>query len=90
MDIQARRERVVLGASTAKVVYDLSYSVGSGVDLVDQLSKKLDKNFKTSGTTVAVNEGKLEVGLPLGNRSLKVDVASMYADVFGAPNKAKG
>lgn len=90
LDIQARRERVVLGASTAKVVYDLSYSVGSGVDLVDQLSKKLDKNFKTSGTTVAVNEGKLEVGLPLGDRSLKVDVASMYADVFGAPNKAKG
>lgn len=80
----SRRTRVMIGASTALIEYELSLDTKS-ISNIETQEKTIDKAFDISGTKISLSGKKLSVSLPLPkDKVLPVDVPSMYRETFGS------
>lgn len=83
-DVRGRRLRTTVGASTATIVYDMSFSID--MSQFGNREETINKAFKTEGTSISVESGELLVTIMLPkDRQLPIDIRSLYTSVFGDP-----
>lgn len=78
----AKRLKTRLGAASVMYEYEMSFNLN--MNGMDKMSSNIDSIFKTSGTSVQIVNGNLQIviGVPK-EYALPIDVGEMYRKVFG-------
>ena len=80
--IEANRNGVKVGAMSVTFSFSLPRKASSALDR-EGLADAFDSNFRTSGTSVTMAAGGLNIDLPLPKQlRMPIDTASLYRDAF--------
>lgn len=78
----AKRLKTKLGAASVMYEYEMSFNLN--LNGMDRMGSNIDSIFKTSGTTVQIVNGNLQIVIAVPKEySLPIDVGEMYRKVFG-------
>ena len=78
----AKRLKTRLGAASVMYEYEMSFNLN--INGMDKMGSNIDSIFKTSGTSVQIVNGNLQIVITVPKEyALPIDVGEMYRKVFG-------
>lgn len=78
----AKRLKTRLGAASVMYEYEMSFNLN--INGMDKMGSNIDSIFKTSGTSVQIVNGNLQIVIAVPKEyALPIDVGEMYRKVFG-------
>ena len=78
----AKRLKTKLGAASVMYEYEMSFNLN--INGMDKMGSNIDSIFKTSGTSVQIVNGNLQIVITVPKEyALPIDVGEMYRKVFG-------
>lgn len=78
----AKRLKTKLGAASVMYEYEMSFNLN--INGMDKMGSNIDSIFKTSGTSVQIVNGNLQIVIAVPKEyALPIDVGEMYRKVFG-------